>query len=151
MKKIIVLLFVVQGVLISAQEKKAVYDEALATSLGADEHGMKNYIFVILKTGDATVSDQKERAAIFSGHMKNINRLAEEGKLVLAGPFGNNKDNYRGLFILNVPTVEDAEAVVATDPAVKAGLLKADFYPWYGTAALGQTTKIHEQITKTKF
>lgn len=151
MKKIIVLLLLFCAGHTFSQDKKPVYDEALATSLGADEHGMKNYIFVILKTGDSTVSDPKEKSGIFAGHMQNINKLVQEGKLVLAGPFGNNKDGYRGLFILNVPTIEDAQAVTATDPAVKAGLLKPEFYPWYGTAALQEALKIHEKIAKTKF
>ena len=59
-----------------------------------------------------------------------------------------NDRNYRGLYIFNVATIEEAKALVATDPAVKSNLLEAELTPWYGTAALQETLKIHEKITK---
>lgn len=73
---------------------------------------MKSYVLVILKTGpnDATVKG-KEREEIFAGHMANIGRLAEEGKLAVAGPFGTNEKGFRGLFILNVAGVEEAQTL----------------------------------------
>lgn len=51
------------------------YDAELAAKLGGDEHGMRNYVFVILKTGpnDANFKD-KARADLFAGHMTNIGR-----------------------------------------------------------------------------
>jgi uncharacterized protein len=48
--------------------------------------------------------------------MKNLKRLADNGSLVIAGPLGKNENNYRGIFILNVGTVEEAQALLATDP-----------------------------------
>jgi uncharacterized protein YciI len=149
MKKILLLLVFISASAFS-QEKPA-YDEALAKSLGADQHGMKNYILVILKTGDKEITDSKERNEIFAGHMKNIQKMADEGKLVVAGPFEANTNNYRGLYIFNVATVEDAKALTESDPAVKSGLMKADFYPWYGSAAMMEVTKIHNTIAKAKF
>ena len=47
----------------------------------------------------------------FEGHMENINRLAKEGKLVVAGPFMKNDRNYRGIFIFNCKTVEEAQKI----------------------------------------
>jgi hypothetical protein len=62
------------------------FDADLAKKTGADEHGMRTYVLVILKTGpnDTTVKG-KERDEIFKGHMANIGRLAGEGKLILPG------------------------------------------------------------------
>jgi hypothetical protein len=64
------------------------FDPELAKRLGADEHGMKMYVLCILKTGpkDADVKGD-ERKQIFAGHFANIGRLADEGKLAVAGPF----------------------------------------------------------------
>nr|WP_315198846.1 YciI family protein [uncultured Flavobacterium sp.] len=133
-----------------SQETETKYDEKLAKSLNADELGMKQYVFCILKTGSNTTATAEEKDEFFQGHMANIGRLAKEGKLVLAGPFMKNDRNYRGLFIFNVGTIEEAKTLVATDPAVKSNLLEAELTPWYGTAALMETLKIHEKITKNK-
>src|ERR1044071_4892532 len=96
------------------------FDPELAKRLGADERGMKTYVLCILKTGpkDAEIKGD-ERTKIFEGHFANIGRLADEGKLAVAGPFGKNDKAFRGLYIFNVPTIEEAEALVMLDPAVK--------------------------------
>ena len=75
------------SVSISAQEKLEPYDEKLAKELGADEYGMKSYVFCILKTGSNTSATAEEKKKYFEGHMANINRLAKEGKLIVDGPF----------------------------------------------------------------
>ena len=133
-----------------AQSTNPKFDQALATKLGADDYGMKMYTLVLLKTGTATVTNKQIRDSLFMGHMKNIGRLVEEGKLVVAGPTGKNDKNYRGIFILNVGKIEDAQALVNTDPAVQAKLLDAEFLPWYGSAALPEYLPYHEKVEKKK-
>lgn len=150
-KAILTLLLLVNLNLLFAQEANPNYDEKLAKSLNADERGMKQYVFCILKTGSNTTATAEEKSNLFKGHMANITKLAQEGKLVLAGPFMKNERNYRGLYIFNVSTIEDAKALVDTDPAVKANLLDAELTLWYGSASLQETPKIHEKITKNKF
>ncbi len=54
----------------------------------------------------------------------------------------------RGIFILNVRTVEEAEKIAATDPAVQAGTLDMEMHPWYGSAALVETLSIHKKLEK---
>jgi uncharacterized protein YciI len=61
--------------------------------------------------------------------MANINRLAEAGKLVLAGPFVDGGDR-RGIFIFKVGSLSEAQALADTDPAVIAGRLKIVLYQW---------------------
>ena len=92
----------------------------------------------------------KDRDAAFAGHMANIGRLADEGKLAVAGPFEKNDLAFRGLFIFNVPTIETAKKLVETDPAVKAGIFIYDLIPWYGSASLMATPDIHKKIQRTK-
>ena len=127
------------------------YDAELAKKLGGSDNGMKSYVFVILKTGPKDGDFKgKERDDIFAGHMANIGRLADAGQLAVAGPFGKNDKQYRGLYIFNVATVEEAAKIVETDPAVKAGVFVADMTPWYGSASLMATPEIHKKITKPK-
>lgn len=133
----------------TAQENNPKYDAALADSLGADEYGMKSYVFVLLKTGSKTEENPEKRAELFRGHMENIGRLVESGELVIAGPMGKNDHAYRGIFILNVDSVEKAEELLQTDPAIAAGLLEPVVVPWYGSAALPTYIDTHRKIEKT--
>jgi uncharacterized protein YciI len=125
------------------------YDAALAARLGADERGMKMFVVCILKTGpkDAEIKGD-ERKALFNGHFVNITRLADEGKLAVAGPFEDNGRAYRGLYIFNVPTIEEAEKLVVLDPAVKAGIFVPELTLWYGSAAMMTINDVHKRITK---
>jgi uncharacterized protein YciI len=124
------------------------YDASLAQKLGADDYGMKSYILVILKTGKNQTTDKDFINNSFRGHMENINRLVEQGKLVIAGPFGKNDSNFRGIFILNAANIEEAEKLLQTDPAIKEGLLAADLYNWYGSAALPEYLESSDKIWK---
>jgi uncharacterized protein YciI len=66
------------------------------------------------------------------GHMATIRRLADEGKLLKAGPFEDfSGRNVRGMFILKTDSVDQAREWVATDPLVKAGRLVPEFLKWY--------------------
>ncbi len=130
---------------------KIKYDSKLAKQLGGDDIGMKTYVFVILKTGPKDGDFKgKERDDIFAGHMANIGRLADAGQLAVAGPFGKNEKGYRGLYIFNVATIEEAQKIVETDPAVRSGILVPDMTLWYGSASLMATPDIHKRITKPK-
>jgi uncharacterized protein YciI len=133
-----------------AQNNNPNYDSVLAKSLGADEYGMKKYVLVILKTGSNTTADKATKDSLFAGHMANIGRLADIGKLVVAGPLGKNDKNYRGIFIFNVSTVAEADELVQTDPAVKAEIFDVELYPWYGSAALPEYLKAEDKIWKIR-
>lgn len=126
------------------------YDAELAKKLGGNDNGMKTYVLAILKTGpnDASIGAE-EKKKLFAGHMATINRLADEGKLAVAGPFGKNDKAYRGIYILNVASVEEAQKIAETDPAIKAGIFVLDLTPWYGSASLMATPEIHKKISKT--
>ena len=74
-------------------------------------------------------------------------RMAEEGTLVLAGPFLDNGE-VRGIYIFNVATVKEAEALTKTDPAIQAGRLVMELHPWYGSAALMEVNQLHKKVQK---
>ncbi|MBB2148775.1 YciI family protein [Pedobacter gandavensis] len=130
------------------QEINKNYDEKLAKELHADDYGMKTYVLAILKTGPEKGFSKAKQDSVFLGHMANIGKLVEKGKLVVAGPMGKNDKSYRGIFILDVPTIAEAEQLVGTDPAIQSRLLDVELYIWYGSAALKETLKIHSRIEK---
>lgn len=126
------------------------YDEALAKELGADDYGMKSYVLVLLKTGGNKSADQEFVARSFAGHMANINQLVEEGKLLVAGPLEKNDQAYRGIFILTETNHTLARELLNRDPAIKEGLLEAELYDWYGSAALGAYLEVSDKVWKIK-
>jgi len=134
----------------TAQTVNPKFEKVLADSLGADDYGMKNYVLVILKTGKYK-AERKETDSLFTGHMQNIGRLVSNGKLVLAGPFGENDKGYRGIFILNAKTISEAKLLLDSDPAVKSGLLDPELFQWYGSAALPLYLKSHDKVKKMDF
>lgn len=93
------------------------------------------YWLVILKTGPKTDADSATRKELFEGHMKNMDKLHRAGILKAAGPFGKNEFKWRGLFVLDCATKEEAEKYVKTDPAVAAGIFSTDIVEWYTEAS----------------
>jgi uncharacterized protein len=123
------------------------YDSSKAIKYGADEYGMKKYILAYLKRGPNRNQDSVAATELQIAHLKNITRLAEEGTLVLAGPFLDDEE-VRGIYFFDVETIEEAKALTETDPAIKAGRLEMELRPWYGTAALKEVNNIHKTLGK---
>lgn len=144
-------LFQILAITAIGQKTNPVYDSTLAKSLGADDYGMKKYVLVMLKTGSNITTDKAFIDSCFAGHMTNIGRLVETGELIVAGPLGKNDQSYRGIFILNVISIEKAEELLQTDPAISSKLLDAEVYNWYGSAALPAYLPVSDKIWKVGF
>lgn len=110
--------------------------------------GGAKYVFVWLKTGPESANKTAaERKPIFEGHMANINRLADEGKLVIAGPFDKPRDPaWRGIFVMNVPTEKEARALVATDPGVISGVFVMDLRPMTAPESLRDVPRLDKEL-----
>lgn len=140
-------LFLFSGTFYSQKDNKK-YDAKLAQKLGADEYGMKMYVMVILKTGERTEYSESFSDSCFSGHMDNINRLVKAHKMIVAGPFEKNDKTFRGIFILDVKTVDEARDLLKADPAVSEKILEAEYFHWYGSAALPTYIENVDKISK---
>ncbi|MBY5950718.1 hypothetical protein KUV23_07025 [Algoriphagus marincola] len=148
MKKLTIACFLILASAIGAFAQNSQYDEKLAQELGADDYGMKKYVIAFLYRGERVQEYSPEkRAELQRGHLDNITKLAEEGKMVLAGPFFGNEE-LRGLFFFNVASIEEAQQLTETDPAIQAGILKMDLKEWYGSAALPLLLEMHSKIAK---
>jgi uncharacterized protein YciI len=123
------------------------YDAERAQKYGADDYGMKKYIFAFLKRGPNRDFPKDKANELQNAHMQNIIRLANEGKLILAGPFFGDGD-LRGIYIFDVPTLEEAKALTETDPAIQAGSLVMELMEWYGAAALMAIPEIDRTLVK---
>lgn len=78
----------------------------------------------------AEITDTAVTNKLQAGHMNNIKRLAAEGKILVAGPFGDD-GNWRGIFIFDCDTQEEVEQMLSTDPMIKAGRLSHELHLWW--------------------
>src|SRR4051794_30805725 len=85
------------------------FDSEQVKSLGGNENGMRSYVLVLLRNGPNKMPEGAARAAMFKGHFANIERLAAERKLALAGPL-DDVDGLRGLFVFAVTDINEAKA-----------------------------------------
>ncbi len=123
--------------------------QACATTPPKPDAPQATYVYVTLKTGPKSGSfTPEESARIFQGHMANMHRLADAGKLLVAGPFDKPHDpTWRGIFVMDVPTVELAQALVATDPGTMAGAFSPEFIPMHASPTLRQTLELERVLT----
>lgn len=97
------------------------------------------YTFVFLnKKADADNIAKDKVEEISKGHMANMERLAKEGKLLVAGPF----EGGGGIFVLNTTSKEEAEQWLSTDPGVQAKRWNVELLPYKVT--IGKLCKAKE-------
>lgn len=100
------------------------------------EYEMRTYYMGFLYRGEKwTPEKTEETARIQTEHLAHIGAMAKSGKLILAGPFLDNTD-LRGIFLFDVETMEEAQALCDQDPAVKAGRLRVELKPWYSAKGI---------------
>ena len=97
-----------------------------------DTSDMTTVFLGLLKRGPRAAEwDAKpdELAELQTAHLANNARLVESGQLILLGPFTDD-GFWRGVFVFDVDSLEEARALVATDPSVQAGRLAFELHPW---------------------
>jgi uncharacterized protein len=101
------------------------------TIVGPGGFEMTTYYVGFLYKGPKWSPEQTpEVKTIQEGHMANIRRMGEAGKLLIAGPFTDDGD-LRGLYVFRADSTEEARALVESDPAVKAGRFRFELHPWF--------------------
>ncbi len=100
---------------------------------------MITYYMVMLRRGPKWTADiTPEIEELQKQHLAHINQMAKTGELVLAGPFmeQSGEKALAGLFIFKVESIQAARELTESDPAVKAGRLVYEIYPWLGPSTL---------------
>jgi uncharacterized protein YciI len=99
----------------------------------------RTYSIVFLnKKSDAEILSKEQSAKIMEGHMANIGRLHEDGKLLAAGPFHGGG----GIFILSTTSTEEAKQWLSTDPGVQANRWNVEILPY--TPRYGSVCSVKE-------
>ena len=94
---------------------------------------MESYELVILYRGKHPPTlTEPEGQRLQEAHLGHLRKMAEAGKLVVAGPLGDQVDPaMRGLCLYRVGSLDEARRLAEEDPAVKAGRLRVEVMTWY--------------------
>ncbi|MCE2497172.1 MAG: hypothetical protein J4F31_11455 [Flavobacteriales bacterium] len=117
-------LFCAYGAMAQQSPREFSYQE------GDTMYTMKSYILCLLKSGPERSQDSATAAKLMEGHLAHFERLADEGKIAMVGPMGEDTE-LRGIIIFDVATVEEARALESEDPMIKANRLTMEFHPWW--------------------
>jgi uncharacterized protein YciI len=106
--------------------------------------GMEQYTLVLLKSGEKWNPSAPGFMDVMKQHHAVVKEMTERGKIAVAGPFPfSNPGELQGVTIFRVGAEETAK-LVQDDPAVKAGLLKAEIHPWITGPPMLSTAVDHE-------
>ena len=93
---------------------------------------MADYLYKIQPTRLGMLSEgpTPDEAAIVSQHFDYLSGLVDQAVVVLAGRTLTTDECSFGIVIFRAESDEDARSVVQNDPAVKAGVMRAELYPY---------------------
>lgn len=102
------------------------------------------FVFLNHKT-DKVELPKEEVDKIMEGHMANINKMAQEGKLIAAGPF----EGGGGIFIFKSTSVEEVKDWISEDPGIKAKRWNIEILPF--TTRAGSVCAVKEPYEMTMY
>src|SRR5688572_20805214 len=130
MKNVILAVTFIVAIVAAANNKPAPNIYPIDKTDSVPAYQMKQYWLVLLKKGNNRNHSKVDSDKIQSAHMANINRLHQQGKIIMAGPIANEQD-LRGIFIMDGKDSSEIASYVATDSAVLTGRLKFEILPWW--------------------
>ncbi|HEY7546640.1 MAG TPA: YciI family protein [Blastocatellia bacterium] len=98
---------------------------------------MDTYQVGLLRRGPKSSAEQTDETRHIRDHIAHLRKMFESGKLVGAGHFLDTGD-LRGILIFKASSVEEARALAADDPPVRAGHFALEFHPWLGPKGIGE-------------
>ena len=128
--RIILLLAVATIFFTGFNRKTSIADLSQPVSDTTPVYEMKQYWLVFLYSGGVRSQDSVASARIQQAHMNNIERLAAEGKIIMAGPMGD-KGNLRGIFIMDGKDSTEIANHIKVGSASVTGRLRFEIRPWW--------------------
>ena len=118
---------------------------------GAPVNGATRYYVAFLRPDPERKALTKEEGErIQAAHMANIQKMANNGVLVSAGPFDDTPHTISGIFIFKVDSLEHAKEIALKDPTVVEHRNTIDVYAWDGPAGIGdEYFRLHKLDPKT--
>jgi uncharacterized protein len=94
---------------------------------------MESFQLVLLRRGPAWTPEVTPAAeALQKQHIAHLEAMHAAGKMLVAGPLGDQPDpTLRGVCLYRVGSADEARALAEQDPAVKAGRLVVEAMSWW--------------------
>ena len=107
----------------------------LALPVSADQAppNMEKYYLVLLKRpANPPQLEPKTLEDLQKRHLEHLKSMYLAGKMVVAGPFAEQKDpTLRGLCLYRVESLEEARKLAEGDPMVQARRLEVEVLAWW--------------------
>ncbi len=101
---------------------------------------MQQWLYQIRPSRLEMVTDgpTSEEAEVISRHFAHLQELARNGVMILVGRTQNNDESTFGICIFEAEDESAARAIMESDPAVSAGVMRAVLYPYKIALMRGQ-------------
>ena len=96
------------------------------------EGATREFLYRVQATRPAMLTDgptDKEAAAV-GRHFEYLKGLTEEGVAILVGRTLNTDPSCFGIVVFRAGTEDDARRIMEADPAVVAGVMRAELFPF---------------------
>lgn len=77
-----------------------------------------------------TEESTPEEQAFVNEHFVHLEKLTQQGVVLLVGRTQDNSPNTFGLVIFQAQSTEQAREIMNSDPAVRKGLMRAELFPF---------------------
>jgi uncharacterized protein YciI len=96
------------------------------------EAAPRRYAYRIQPTRPAMLTDgpTAAEAGIISRHFEYLQRLTEAGVMILVGRTLTTDERTFGIAIFEAASDAEAQRIMADDPAVSAGVMRAELFPF---------------------
>jgi len=106
------------------------------TSISAQEQdstNVKNQFLYLLKLTPKYYDENNfddEAMKTIQTHFKRLQDMLEKGKLIFAGRADVENDKTFGIVVFDANTLKEAEQIANNDPAVRAGIMSVEVFPF---------------------
>ena len=92
---------------------------------------LQSFTFVLLRRGPrADEYTDAELEEIQAGHLGFLDRMHQQGHMILSGPFTDQEDETKRGFSLYRTSLDETKRLLEDDPALRAGRMAAEVMTW---------------------
>jgi uncharacterized protein YciI len=107
------------------------------------------YVCLLIRNPDFKPGAAAETQQLRERHLKHMQSLIADGKVLVSGPFADN-NRIAGVAVFNVSSAEEARTLEESDPLVKAGVVSIEILRWWAAKGI-MKSQVPEKMTTYYF